>query len=111
MNHSLIGKLLKNHGTGDNSNDYTPTFVSDSARSTNANDTGIGYYTPTWFGIHNPNSTDQTVTVWTVDQGTGGAGVTVRIKAGETFYATVSKLTVAVDVVLVLLGTYTTFTR
>ena len=109
MNHSLIGKLLKTHGTGDNATIYTPTFVADTPRPTIVNDTGIGYYTPTWFGIHNPSASDQTVTVWTIDQGTDGAGVTVRIKAGETFYATVSKLTVSANVVL--LGTYTTFTR
>jgi len=109
MNHSLIGKLLKTHGTGDNATDYSPTFVSDMTRNSNVNDTGTGYYTPTWFGIHNPSASDQTVTVWTIDQGTGGSGVTVRIKAGDTFYASVAKLTVSANVVL--LGTYTTFTR
>jgi hypothetical protein len=49
------------------------------------------------------------VTVWTVDQGVSGSGVTVRINPGETFYSTISKITVSGDVIL--LGIPTTFIR
>jgi hypothetical protein len=107
---NIVAKLLKTHGVADNSNDYTPTFVSTSPRSTNSlNDTGVGYYTDTWFGIHNPSGTAMAVTVWTVDQGVSGSGVTVRINPGETFYSTISKITVSGDVIL--LGIPTTFIR
>lgn len=106
---AIVPKLLKKHGVADNATIYTPTFTSQATRENSLNDTGIGYYTDTWFGIHNPSSTEQTVTVWTVDQGTDGSGVTVRINPGETFYAIISKLTVSADVIL--LGIPTTFSR
>lgn len=107
---TTVAKLVKKHGTANNSTNYTPIFTSQSTRDT-ASDatTGVGYFTDTWFGVHNPQATAQTVTVWTVDQGTGGSGVDVRILPGETFYATLSKLTVAAD--MVLLGIPTTFSR
>lgn len=106
---TTVAKLLKTHTSSNNSNNYTPTFVSRAGMSQTANDTGVGYYTDTWFGIHNPGSTAQSVTVWTVDQGTSGNGVTVRINPGETFYSTISKITVSADVIL--LGIPTTFSR
>ena len=106
---TTVAKLLKTHTTANNSNNYTPTFVSQAGMSQGSNDTGVGYYTDTWFGIHNPSAAAQTVTVWTVDQGTSGAGAIVRILPGETFYATISKITVSADVVL--LGIPTIFSR
>lgn len=106
---TIVPKLLKKHGSADNATVYTPVFTSQAARENSLNDTGVGYYTDTWFGVHNPGSTAQTVTIWTVDQGTGGSGVTVRINPGETFYAIIAKLTVSADVILV--GIPTTFSR
>lgn len=107
---NIVAKLIKKHGISNNSTDYTPIFTTQSTRDT-ATDatTGVGYFTDTWFGVHNPQSTVQLVKVWTVDQGTAGSGVDVRILPGETFYATLSKLTVAAD--MVLLGIPTTFSR
>jgi hypothetical protein len=104
-----IPKLLKKHGTANNSTIYTPVFTSTGKRENLINDTGVGYYTDTWYGIHNPSDTAITVTVWTVDQGTDGNGVTVRINPGDTFYVTIAKLTVSSDVIL--LGIPTTFSR
>ena len=106
---STVPKLLKKHGVANNATIYTPVFTNQSAREVGLNDTGVGYYTDTWFGIHNPSGTAQTVTVWTVDQGTSGDGVTVRINPGETFYSVISKITVSADVIL--LGIPTTFSR
>jgi hypothetical protein len=110
MNNNTVAKLVKTHGTANNSTDYTPVFVNQSARDTSSSQTtGIGYYTATWFGVHNPQATAKVVTIWTVDQGISGSGVDVRILPGETFYATLSKLTVDSD--MVLLGIPTTFSR
>lgn len=106
---TIVPKLLKKHGIADNATIYTPVFTSQAARENNLNDTGVGYFTDTWFGVHNPSATAQTVVIWTVDQGTNGSGVTVRINPGETFYATIAKLTVSADVILV--GIPTTFSR
>ena len=107
---SAVPKLIKKHGVANNSTIYTPVFEpAPSKRKTNLNDTGVGYYTDTWYGIHNPGSTAQTVTVWTVDQGTDGAGVAVKINPGDTFYCVFSKINVTADVVL--LGIPTTFSR
>jgi len=112
MNHSTVAKLLKTHTFANNSTDYTPTFVNGSAREINANDTGVGYYTDTWYGIHNPSNTAITVTaVKTADQGTAGVGVSIRINAGETFYAVISTIRVDAGVTVVLLGIPTTFSR
>jgi hypothetical protein len=106
---NIVPKLLKKHGVAQNATIYTPVFTTQANRENNPNDTGVGYFTDTWFGIHNPSNTTQTVTVWTVDQGTTGSGVPVTINAGQTFYVTISKLTVSADVVL--LGIPTTFSR
>ena len=112
MNHSVVAKLLKTHTDSNNSTNYTPAFVNGSSREINANDTGIGYYTDTWYGVHNPSGSAITVTeVKTADQGTSGAGVSIRINAGETFYAVISKITVGAGVTVVLLGIPTTFSR
>ena len=110
---STVPRLLKTHsGDTNNSTDYTPAFVSQSPDTANpANLTGVGYFTPTWFGIHNPETAFQTVTVWTIDQGTDGVGVTVRINAGETFYSTIAKLTVAAGHSVTLIGVNTTQSR
>jgi hypothetical protein len=111
MNHSSVAKLLKTHTDSNNSMNYTPTFVNGSSREINANDTGIGYYTDTWYGIHNPSGSAISVTVKTADQGTAGTGAVVRINAGETFYAVISTITVGSGVTVVLLGIPTTFSR
>jgi hypothetical protein len=112
MNHTVVAKLLKTHTDANNAVDYTPAFVNGSNRGLNsANDTGIGYYTDTWYGVHNPSGSAISVTVKTADQGTAGAGVTVRINAGETFYAVISTITVGAGVTVVLLGIPTTFSR
>ena len=111
MNHTIFAKLLKTHTNANNAVDYTPAFVNGSAREINVNDTGVGYYTDTWYGIHNPSGSAISVTVKTADQGTAGTGVTVRINAGETFYAVISNITVGAGVTVVLLGIPTTFSR
>jgi hypothetical protein len=111
MNHTIVAKLLKTHTNANNAVDYTPAFVNGSAREINVNDTGVGYYTDTWYGIHNPSGSAISVTVKTADQGTAGAGVLVRINAGETFYAVISNITVGAGVTVVLLGIPTTFSR
>lgn len=111
MNHTVVAKLLKTHTDSNNSTDYTPTFVNGSNREKDVNDTGIGYYTDTWYGIHNPSTSAISVTVKTADQGTGGSGVIVRINPGETFYSVISKITVGSGVTVVLLGIPTTFSR
>ena len=106
---SIIAKVLKTHTDSNNSNDYTPVFVNQGKTST-TDYTGVGYYTDTIFGIHNPSASAITVGLSTVSQGTAGS-VTVRIQPGETFYATVSKVTVTSGVTVVLLGMPTTFSR
>jgi len=111
MNHTIVAKLLKTHTDSNNSMDYTPTFENGSSREINANDTGIGYYTDTWYGIHNPSGSAISVTVKTADQGFSGTGAVVRINAGETFYSVISKITVGSGVTVVLLGIPTTFSR
>ena len=112
MNQTVVAKLLKTHTDANNAVDYTPSFVNGSNRGlNNANDTGVGYYTDTWYGIHNPSGSAITLTVKTADQGPSGAGVTVRINAGETFYAVISKITVGSGATVVLLGIPTTFSR
>lgn len=106
---TIVAKLLMKHTSTQNATDYTPIFTTTATRENAVNDTGVGYFTDTWFGIHNPGASAITVTVWTVDQGISGTGVTVKINVGETFYATISKLTVSSDVIL--LGIPTTFSR
>ena len=106
-----IAKILKTHTDSDNGTDYTPIFVNQSARDRNSNDTGVGYLTETFFGIHNPASSAITVNVKTAEQGITGDGVAVRINAGETFYAIISKITVESGVTVVLLAIPTTFSR
>lgn len=98
---TIIPRLLKTHTSANNANVYTPTFVNQSGLDIGVNDTGVGYYTDTWFGVHNPGGSAITITVWTASQGTSGSGVSVRINAGETFYAVIAKLTVASDVTLI----------
>lgn len=111
MNHALVAKLLKTHTDADNSTDYTPTFVNQSGRDSGAVETGVGYFTDTWFGIHNPSASPISVTVKTAAQGTAGSGVVVRINAGETFYSVISTISVGSGVTVVLLGIPSTFSR
>jgi hypothetical protein len=108
---TIVAKILKTHTDSNNSIDYTPVFVNQGARDITANDTGVGYFTDTFFGIHNPSGSAITVTVKTAAQGITGDGVTVRINAGETFYSIISKITVGSEVTVVLLGIPSTFSR
>jgi len=108
---NTIAKILKTHTDSDNGTDYTPIFVNQSARTINSGDTGVGYFTDTFFGIHNPSSSAISVTVKTAAQGITGDGVAVRINAGETFYVVISKITVGSGVTVVLLGTSTGINR
>lgn len=90
-----------------NSTIYTPTFTDTNPSGAVVNDSipgSIGVYSPSWFGVHNASESTQTVTVWTIAQGTGGTGVTVKIAVGDTFYAQIAKLTAATDGSIVLLG-------
>jgi hypothetical protein len=110
---NTVSTLLKNHTDSNNSNDYTPRFINASP-NVSANVTGNGYYTDTWYGIHNPSGSARTVKIWTVDQGypVGGAGgASVRINAGETFYTTLARVEVGSGVTVVLLGIQTNFSR
>lgn len=99
-----IAKILKTHTTGDNSTDYTPVFTDLSGHGSVGG--SIGSWSPNYFGVHNPTNTGQSVTVWTVDQGTSGTGATVYLTGGSTFYARIAKLTVSANVTL--LGTTNT---
>lgn len=95
-----IAKYLKTHEVADNATDYSPIWTDGTY---NHNPAGsIGSMTPLFFGIHN-YSEAQDITVWTVEQGIDGAGVTIHILKGETFYARIAKLTVSNPVTL--LGT------
>jgi len=96
----IVPKYLKTHTASDNSTDYTPVWT-DLTFNHNV-DGSIGSMSPLWFGIHN-YSAAQDVTIWTVDQGTDGSGVTAHILKGETFYAKIAKITVSNPVTL--LGT------
>lgn len=111
MNHTIVAKLLKTHTDAENNTDYTPTFVNTAGREQNSSLSSIGYYTDTWFGIHNPSASAISVTVKTADQGFAGTGAVVRINPGETFYSVISKITVGSGVTVVLLGIPTTFSR
>lgn len=106
---AIVPKLLKTHTSANNATIYTPVFTTQAVRENNINDTGVGYYTDTWFGVHNPSDAAQDVVIWTAEQGTEGTGATVRINPGETFYAIIAKITVSADVIL--LGIPTTFSR
>jgi len=108
---TTIAKILKTHTDSDNGTNYTPVFVNQSSRNITDLDTGVGYYTDTFFGIHNPNSSAVTVNVKTAAQGISGDGVDVRINAGDTFYAVISKITVANGVTVALLAIPSTFSR
>ena len=99
-----IAKILKTHGSSNNSTDYTPVFTDLSGHG--SPDGSVGSWSPNYFGVHNPSGTAQSVTVWTVDQGTSGTGATVYLTAGSTFYARIAKLTVSSNVTL--LGTTNT---
>ncbi len=105
-----IAKILKTHTDSDNGTNYSPVFVNQGDINNGAN-SSIGYYTATFFGIHNPSSSAITVNVKTADQGITGDGVDVRINSGETFYTIISKITVDSGVTVVLLAIPTNFSR
>ena len=99
---TTAAKNLKAHTSSNTANDYTPAF-------TDLNPTGptpngsVGSWSPLYYGVHNP-SADQDVVIWTVDQqGLTGAGITIHMTKGSTFYARIAKLQVTNTVVL--LGT------
>jgi hypothetical protein len=101
-----VAKFIQKH-TSD-STIYTPVFTdtNPSGAVLNGGIPGsVGTYSPSWFGVHNAAAVAQDVTIWTIAQGTSGTGVTVKILAGETFYAQIAKLTAATDGTIVLLGT------
>ena len=98
-----IARYLKTHTSSDTSTNYTPTFTDGSGFGSATG--SIGTWTPNYFGVHN-KSTAQDVTLWTVDQGTSGAGAEVHILKGATFYARIAKIEVTNDVIL--LGTTNT---
>jgi hypothetical protein len=101
-----IARFIKTHAFAQNSSNYTPTFTDGSGRG---DATGsIGSWTPNWFAIHNPSGTAQSVTVWTLDQGTGGAGCTVYLPAGAIFYVNIAKITVGSGKSVTLFGTTNT---
>lgn len=98
-----IARYLKTHTSGNTSTNYTPAFTDGSGFGSATG--SIGTWTPNYFGVHNP-STAQDVTIWTVDQGTSGAGAVVHLLKGATFYTRIAKIEVTDDVVL--LGTTNT---
>lgn len=106
MSNLLIAKYLKSHAAANNSTSYAPAWVNQDARPADVG-SGLGstgYYSPIYFGIHNPGGTAITVTLFTINQGTSGGGCVVKINAGETFYATIAKVTVSGSDTVVLLG-------
>ena len=99
-----IAKYLRTHASGETATNYTPTFTDRSGHGTVGG--SIGSWTPSYFAIHNPQGTSLTATVWTVEQGTAGAGSTLRINPGETVYVNIAKVQVPNSVTL--LGTLNT---
>jgi hypothetical protein len=95
-----VAQFLKTHTSANNSTDYTPVFTDLSGPGRETSGGSVGSYSPAYFGVHNPTASAQSITVWTVDQGTGGSGVTVYLTAGATFYARIAKLTVSANVTL-----------
>ena len=94
-----IARYIKKHDTpGDDAINYTPTFTDGSGHGTVGG--SIGTWTPTYFAVHNPQSTSLTATVWTIDQGTAGSGAAIRIGAGETVYVNIAKINPQNDVTL-----------
>lgn len=101
-----VAKFLQKHAN--NATIYTPVFTDTNPGGAILNDGipgSVGRMSPSWFGVHNAGAAAQDVTVWTIAQGTEGTGVTVKIPAGETFYAQIAKLTAATDGTIILLGT------
>ncbi len=101
-----VAKFVQKHT--DNNTIYTPVFTDTNPGGAVLNSGipgSVGTYSPSWFGVHNAAAVAQDVTVWTIAQGTSGTGVTVKILAGQTFYAQIAKLTAAIDGTIVLLGT------
>ena len=100
----MVAETIRTHVSPTNDdNIYSPVFVNQDARDTRV-DGGVGYYTPIYFGVHNGTGSAVTVTVWTVDQGPGGSGVSVVINSGDTFFAKISKINVTSGTTVVLLG-------
>lgn len=110
-----IPSILKNHDSTSNNVLYTATFVNQDARGFKAGEVGgVGYYTPTFFGIHNPTTSGVSIKLWTPSQGTGGTagtgGSAFYIQAGDTIYAKIAKIEVGTGVTLTVLGAPTNAT-
>lgn len=99
-----IARYLKTHTSSDTATNYTPAFTDGSGFGSATG--SVGTWTPNYFGVHNPSTFAQDVTIWTVDQGTSGAGALVHLLEGATFYTRIAKIQVTNDVVL--LGTTNT---
>jgi hypothetical protein len=98
-------KFLRKHTVTENSTNYTPAFTDLSGFG--SSNGSVGSWTPLYYGVHN-YSAAQTISVWTVEQGTAGTGVSVYVAQGDTFYANISKLTVGTSGPVTLLGTTNT---
>jgi hypothetical protein len=85
-----IPKFLKTHTSSDTTRNYIPVFTDGSGRGDTYG--SIGSWSPNWFGVHNPTASAQSITVWTVDQGTSGDGAIIYLTAGETVYVNVAKI-------------------
>jgi hypothetical protein len=101
-----IPSILKNHSSSNNNVLYTAVFVNQDARGFSSGETGgVGYYTPTFFGIHNPTTSGVEVKVWTPSQGTAGtAGAQLYVQPGATVYSKIAKVEVGTGVTLTLFG-------
>jgi hypothetical protein len=94
-----VAKYLKRHNIAtDNNTNYTPTFTDGSGHGTVGG--SIGTWTPTYFAVHNHQSTSVQATVWTVEQGTAGSGALILIGSGETVYVNVAKINPGANVTL-----------
>lgn len=88
-----------NHTASQNTVLYSSVFVNQDARSSNpTGESGVGYYTPVFFGLHNPTTSGVLAKVWTPEQGTGGTagtgGANLYILPGETVYTKIAKVQV-----------------
>jgi hypothetical protein len=101
-----IAKFIKTHANANNGEIYKPTFIDGSGHGDSNG--SIGTWSPNWFAVHNPSATPQSVTIWTVDQGTSGSGSVVYLVGGGTFYTNITKLTVGSGRSVTLFGTTNT---
>lgn len=103
-----IARFLKTHVEADNAINYSPVFTDLSGAGRNTPNGSIGSYSPAYFGVHNCGTSAAAITVWTIDQGTSGAGASAYLPAGGTFYARIAKVEVDSSTTVTLLGTSNT---